>query len=189
MLLQSESVARFPEFCTVIRQGDFNRVLWHSRVSRQPVDNDMIHGRFEGDTALMLAVRLNNLDITEVILNHAADAALKDDFGNTAFHYACHKRDARHRILDRLLSSCPDSLMCLEEKNVFGNTVLMEAVYEKSRECVRLLLRAGARFDPSWRYTTPFTWEGMTVVEAARVHRHRKMIDVLIDPGVLMFCL
>ena len=136
------------------------------------------------DTVLMQAARHNiNFTVTELLLQAGADPTLTDGSEMTALQYACRDRDTHVQIVEILLE-LPEVVSGLEHKNKFGNTALMEAVFENSHLCVSRLLGAGARFDSSLRYTSPARWQGMSVMEAARIHAHRDVFAALINAGV-----
>ena len=176
------------ELSQAVRRGnvaDVTRKLIDLGEPQEGTVNDRYSHR---DTLLMDAARYNKEPlIAFILIRSGADPTLKDKSEMTALHYACRDRDAHVQIV-KLLLKIPEVVSGLEHKNKFGNTALMEAVFENSHLCVSRLLGAGARFDSSLRYTSPARWQGMSVMEAARIHAHThpEVFDVLCHPGVLM---
>ncbi|MBL7564106.1 ankyrin repeat domain-containing protein, partial [Legionella bononiensis] len=92
----------------------------------------------EGNTALHLAARDNNLTAIRYLLGHGADIDLRNKLGNIPLHLAA-------------ITDNPTAIRYLVEhgadincQNNFGNSPLYEAIANKSLDAVLLLINLGA---------------------------------------------
>ncbi|KAI1264811.1 ankyrin repeat-containing domain protein [Xylariaceae sp. FL1019] len=94
----------------------------------------------EGETALHMAV-LKDPTITEVLLQHKADARAKDKIKQTALHYAC--KIGNSAVVIQLIKALARD-EALDAPDIHRETPLSIATAGGNAELVRLLLDAGA---------------------------------------------
>ena len=111
-------------------------------------------------------------DITHVLLQHGGDAALSDDYGQTAVMLACCGFDRHLPVLQALMGH--HTPVHLEARSSNGMTAVMCAVVNNSPGSLRLLLDMGASMDV--RVNT-----GQTMMDIARDMGHIEVIRVLVE--------
>jgi len=129
----------------------------------------------DGETALMRAVRLQNVEIVKSLLDHGADPKRSDVFGNTAAILAYEKDNAEIAAL------LPPKLR-RQPRNVL-NAFLRAAVGKKDEEKVKELLAAGA--DPNHEFSIDYTHKSIkrtVLILAARVG-HAGIVELLLKKG------
>jgi len=103
--------------------------------SGEPVDiRDL-----DGNTPLIRAAFLGNLDLIQVFLERGADVNASNDIGWTALHFTA--QEDRHAAAKALLSV---SGVKIDAVDAHGNTPLWRAVFSDSRETMKVLIRGGA---------------------------------------------
>ena len=129
----------------------------------------------DGETALMRAVRLENVEIVKSLLDHRADPKRSDVFGNTAAILAYEKDNAQ------LAELLPPKLR-RQPQNVL-NAFLRAAVGKKDEEKVKDLLAAGA--DPNHEYAIDYAHKSIkrTVLILAARMGHPGIVELLLNKG------
>lgn len=129
----------------------------------------------DGETALIRAVRLENVEIIKALLDHGADARRSDVFGNTAAILAYEKDNAEMAEL------LPPKLR-RQPRNVL-NAFLRAAVGKKDEEKVKDLLAAGA--DPSHEFSIDYKHKSIkrTVLILAARMGHAGIVELLLEKG------
>ena len=88
-------------------------------------------------TGLMYAVLSKHHSVVELLLDQPdIDISCKDDYGQTALHYACMENNTR--ALTRLLEM-PGGLDGLNVRSKWGRTPLTKAAWSDSDGCVKIL--------------------------------------------------
>jgi len=93
----------------------------------------------ERDTALMIAVARQDLEILVLLISSGADVNLKNDLGNTVLYYA--SKYGLADIVNILIFSGAD----VNIKNIQGKTALSIAKKNGHTEVAKLLIQAGAK--------------------------------------------
>lgn len=129
----------------------------------------------DGETPLMRAVRLENVEIIKSLLDHGADVNRSDVFGNTAAVLAYEKDNAEMAtLLPVKLKRQPQNVL---------NAFLRAAVVKKDEVKVKELLSAGA--DPNHEYAIDYahkTIKRTVLILAAKVG-HPGVVRLLLDKG------
>ena len=94
-----------------------------------------------GQTALMKAVILNDIDTTVTLLEAHSDISLEDSDGNNALCHAA--RLGYEEILQRLVREFKRSKVSVDRKNMHGLTPLLLACQEGHLICARILVCEG----------------------------------------------
>lgn len=132
----------------------------------------------DGETPLIRAVRLANVDMVKALLARKADANRSDVFGDTAVTLAYNSGNAE---LETLL---PASSLKLKRQpaNVL-NAFLRAAVEKKDEAKVKELLAAGA--DPNHEYGISYNHKKIkrTVLILAASMGHPGIVQLLLDKG------
>lgn len=129
-----------------------------------------------GETALMRAVRLGNIDVIKSLLAKGADANRSDVFGETAVTIAYEKGNAE---IEKLL---PVPSLDRQPVNVL-NALLRAAINKKDEAKVKELLAQGA--DPNHEYAIGYdhkTIKRTVLILAAKVG-HPGIVQALLDKG------
>ena len=130
----------------------------------------------DGETALMRAVRLENVEIIKTLQARGADANRSDVFGDTA---AILAYGSANPTLEQLL---PAPKLKGQPRNVI-NAFLCVAIGRKDEAKVKELLNAGA--DPNHEYAMGYmhkTIKGRVLVLAASLG-HAGIVQLLLDKG------
>jgi ankyrin repeat protein len=129
----------------------------------------------DGETALMRAVRLENVELVKSLLDHGADPKRSDVLGNTAAILAYEKENAEMaELLPVKLKRQPLNVL---------NAFLRAAVGKKDEEKVTELLGAGA--DPNHEYAIDYAHKDIkrtVLILAARVG-HAGIVQLLLNKG------
>ena len=129
----------------------------------------------DGETALMRAVRLENVEIVKSLLDHGADPKRTDVFGNTAAILSYEKDNAE------LAELLPPKLR--RQSQAVLNAFLRAAVGKKDEEKVKGLLAAGA--DPNHEYAIDYAHKSIkrTVLILAARMGHPGIVELLLNKG------
>jgi ankyrin repeat protein len=97
---------------------------------------------YGGQTALILATKMNRLDVVRSLLQCGADVEAATDHGEVAVHFAASIFDSpsRLRFLDALLQAGAD----VNEETNEGLTPLMIAARAVAEDAISVMIRAGA---------------------------------------------
>lgn len=130
----------------------------------------------DGETPLIRAVRLNNVDTIKALLAKGADANRSDIFGDTAFTLAYNSEDVE---IQKLL---PAPKLKGQSPNVL-NAFLCAAIGKKDEAKVKELLTAGA--DPNYEYAIGYNHKRIksTVLILAASMGQPGIVQLLIDKG------
>jgi len=155
-----------------------------------------------GQTALMTAAEISNVEITRLLLEHQAKVNARRNNGKTALVIAAGKDSVE--IVKLLLDKRADTTIASDEgrsalyyaiqsgnrdiarllvesgadvnaETQRGETVLMEAVVYGKEDIVRLLLEKGANVNT--------TYEGTSILAAAAERSRCKIVRLLLDKG------
>lgn len=96
----------------------------------------------QGETALMLAVRQNRLEVCRTLCRLGADPCMANDFGTTALMYAAH--NGHTEICAFLLETCG---VPIDVQDIDGETALMYAARTGCRETVAFFVQHRAQLD------------------------------------------
>lgn len=129
----------------------------------------------EGETPLCIAVKENNLYITELLLNAGADANKKDDDGQSLLHMAAKQR--KLHMADALIRKGAD-VNC---QNKYGETPLICAVRVQdgtkgSIDITKRLLENGADVNRTNMW-------GKTALFYAVTAENNRIVEVLLEAG------
>jgi uncharacterized protein len=126
----------------------------------------------DGTTALHWAVRVDDLDLAEMLLGAGANVSAANREGVTALQLASINGSAP--MLQKLLKAGADPNAPLDQ---FQDTALMMAARTGKTEALRVLLETGAKVNvaETWGGTTPLMW--------AAAEHHAAAVKVLIDAG------
>jgi ankyrin repeat protein len=130
----------------------------------------------DGETPLMRAVRLENVELIKALLTRGADTNRNDVFGATAATLAYASGNAEIELL------LPAPKLKRQPANVL-NAFLRAAIEKKDENKVKELLNAGA--DPNHEYAIGYahkTIKGRVLVLAARIG-HPGIVQLLLDKG------
>lgn len=130
----------------------------------------------DGETALMRAVRLDNVEIVKSLLDHGADVTRSDVFGGTAFILAYERNSPE---LAKLLPAPPLKRQSPTVRNAF----LRAAIGKKDAATVKELLAAGA--DPNYEYGIGYDHKSIkrTVLILAAEMGQPEIVELLLDKG------
>ena len=130
----------------------------------------------DGETALMRAVTLKNIELIKALLARGADTSRNDVFGDTAFTLAYASENAE---IERLLPA-PD--VKRQPVNVL-NAFLRTAIGRKDEPKVKDLLAAGA--DPNHEYGIGYTHKTIksNVLVLAAGMGHAGIVQLLLNKG------
>lgn len=130
----------------------------------------------DGETALMRAVRLENIETIQSLLAHGADANRSDVFGDTAVILAYDKGNTE---MEKLL---PVASLKGRPLNVL-NAFLRAAIGKKDEARVKELLAAGA--DPNHEYAIDYMHKSIkrTVLILAASMGHPGIVQTLLNKG------
>jgi ankyrin repeat protein len=98
----------------------------------------------DGRTALMEASRIGKVKMVELLLKKGASSRLNDKHGYTSLMLA--SECGQYDVIEHLLGHTSDS-KALITKNKSGWSALMLASWNCHSQCVKLLLKNGARVD------------------------------------------
>ena len=161
--------------------GDDARTLPQRRleVARQIVlvkDVDLNAQNSNGETALMRAVRLENVGMIKSLLARGADANLSDQFGDTAFILAYAGANSE---IEKLFSPTSLKDQPLNVRNAF----LRAAIARKDEAKVRKLLAQGA--DPNYEYAIDYSHPTIkrTMLILAASLGHAGIVQMLLAKG------
>src|SRR5215475_1272910 len=126
----------------------------------------------DGTTALMWAVRYDDLDTADALIRAGAKVSTANRDGATALQLAAMNGDAP--MLQKLIKAGADPNIPLSKT---GDTALMMAARTGNPAALSALLESGANVNAreSWGGTTPLMW--------AVSERHADAVKVLIDHG------
>jgi ankyrin repeat protein len=126
----------------------------------------------DGTTALMWAVRYDDLDTADVLIRAGAKVATANRDGATALELAAMNGSAA--MLQKLIKAGADPNLSLSKT---GDTALMMAARTGNPAALNALIESGANVNAreSWGGTTPLMW--------AASERHPDAVKVLIDHG------
>ena len=129
----------------------------------------------DGETALMRAVKLANVEIVKSLLAHGADPKRSDVFGNTAVILAYEKDNAE------LAELLPPKLK--RPSRAVLNAFLRAAVGKNDEAKVKSLLAAGA--DPNHEFAIDYAHKSIkrTVLILAARMGHPGIVQLLLDKG------
>ena len=125
----------------------------------------------DGTTALMWAVRQDDLDLVDRLLKADAHAATANRYGVTAMSLACE--NSNPQMLERLVQAGAD----VNAAGVEGETPLMTVARGGNVEAARVLLKHGANVNATEE------WRGQTALIWAVAQRHPEMVQELIAHG------
>ena len=127
----------------------------------------------DGTTALHWAVRVDDLEMTDLLLRAGAAVTAANRQGVTPMQLAALNGSAA--MLDRLLKAGADANAPLTPSR---DTAVMLAARTGKEDAPRVLLEAGARVNDRE------TWGGTTALMWAVAERHPAAVKLLIDNGV-----
>ena len=107
-----------------------------------------------GKTAMMAAAERNRADIVEILLNHKADYAIRDNSDFTALHY-CAFRNHMPTVRTLLSRTSPDPTdngqkfkrFLNQQSNSNRATALRDATLQRHSEVAKYLLQYGPEYD------------------------------------------
>jgi ankyrin len=128
--------------------------------------------QIDGTTALHWAVRVDDIEIADVLIRAGAKVSVANREGVTPMQLAAMNGSAA--MLRRLLSAGADPNAPLTQ---YGDTALMMASRTGKTDAIRVLLESGANVNAKekWGGTTPLMW--------AVAEHHPDAVKVLIDAG------
>lgn len=137
---------------------------------------DVDAGNQDGETPLMRAVRLANIDMIKTLLDKKANANRSDAFGDTAVTLAYGSGKAELEAL------FPVTSLKRQPMNVL-NAFLRAAIGKKDEAKVKELLTAGA--DPDHEYAIGYNHKSIkrTVLILAASMGHPGIVQLLLDHG------
>lgn len=99
-----------------------------------------------GDTALSHAVHCDCPKYASLLINHGADASIRNSYGMTAIHNAIVRTnpDLLRLLLSSMTSEAVVTCLSLQIANKFGNTALHLASKTANSDCISVLLDYGA---------------------------------------------
>ena len=130
----------------------------------------------DGETALMRAVRLENVEMIKSLLTRRSDTKRSDVFGDTAvtLAYASGKTEVEQLLPRPAFKGQPVNVL---------NAFLRAAIERKDEAQVKALLTAGA--DPNHEYAISYTHKSIkcrVLVEAASIG-HPGIVQLLLNKG------
>src|SRR5687768_15716838 len=126
----------------------------------------------DGTTALHWAVRLDNLEMADLLIRAGANVSAANREGVRPLQLAAMNGNAA--MLDRLIKAGADPNASL---TTHGDTALMMAARTGKTDAIKVLLETGANVNAkeAWGGTTPLMW--------AVAERHAAAAKLLIDNG------
>jgi uncharacterized protein len=155
------------EVADAAAKGDRNAV--RSLIQRKV---DVNVAQVDGTTALHWAVRVDDLDMAEMLIAAGARVTAASREGVTALQLAAINGSAP--MLQKLLKAGADPNAPLDQ---FQDTALMMAARTGKAEALRVLLETGAKVNVAE------TWGGTTALMWAASEHHAAAVKVLIDAG------
>lgn len=128
---------------------------------------DFVFG-FSGDTLLHTSASKGRSEFVKELLDHHADASMKNSFGNTALMAA--SKGGYHDIVAMLLSHDAG----IDQGNEDGTTALMIASLEGHHEVVKILLNHYAEVNLK-------NFDGYTALMYASTKGHHEVVKILLD--------
>lgn len=128
---------------------------------------DFIFG-LSGDTLLHTSASKGRSEFVKELLDHHADASMKNSFGNTALMAA--SKGGYHDIVAMLLSHDAG----IDQGNEDGTTALMIASLEGHHEVVKILLNHYAEVNLK-------NFDGYTALMYASTKGHHEVVKILLD--------
>ena len=127
------------------------------------------------EAPLHVAARLGRVDLAELLLEHHADARVRDNAGKTPAHVLLETRgDGGRDVLAVLLDAAGDDV--LEARDDGGDVVLHVAARVGALRCAQLLLQTAC--DPS-----PKNHDGLTPGDVARSKRDAAIANLIDEYG------
>jgi ankyrin repeat protein len=126
----------------------------------------------DGTTALHWAVRLDDLDIAELLIRAGANVSAANRAGATPMQLAALNGNAA--MVEKLIKAGADSNAPLTQ---YGDTALMMASRTGKTDAINVLLDGGAKVNAKE------TWGGTTALMWAVAERHPAAVKMLIDHG------
>ncbi|KAL9126174.1 MAG: hypothetical protein Q9217_004736 [Psora testacea] len=121
------------------------KALLNPEAQNLHVRNRRLLGRVV-NSCLIIAVKLDNLEIIRMLLDHGADTAFQDACGATPLYYAARKGIVE--ITEFLVERRSQPLLAINlTENIHGRSPLIIACVEGHLQVVKLLLSAGADSD------------------------------------------
>lgn len=147
-----------------------------ARMILQAKDVNLNAQNLDGETALMRAVRLENIEMVKLLLSKGADVNRSDVFGDTALTLAYDKGNSE---IERLL---PRVTFKGQPRNVL-NAFLRAAIDKKDEATVKALLAEGA--DPNYEYGIGYMHKSIkrTVLVLGALRGHPGIVQMLLDKG------
>jgi hypothetical protein len=137
----------------LIRRGAKINIRNAAALGRLDLVKNLLAGAdsFQIEQAFITACERGQNAICEFLLDHGVDPAGQANSGQTGFHYAAHSGQLETVKL-LIARKAP-----LEEKNMYGGTVLGQALWSAFNEphknhpaIVETLIAAGAHVEPNW---------------------------------------
>ncbi|KAL8945462.1 MAG: hypothetical protein Q9211_000027, partial [Gyalolechia sp. 1 TL-2023] len=125
------------------------------------------------DLGLNEAARYAHQEVVEFLLDHGGSANAADKFANAALNWAAWNRDCR------LMESLLFRRCTLDPEDDEGSTPLFDATRRDAKDCVRLLVNAGANLDCE-------TGSGCTPLDEAVYREKPELVRLLLDGGTEM---
>lgn len=123
-----------------------------------------------GDTALLMAVRRNDFELTRILLEAGANREINDRFGQTPLILAARKGNSQ--IASLLL----DSGANINQKDVNGQSALVAAIRSGRKTIVPMLSRRGADLESRDK-------QGMTPLMVAASEGDEETVKFLLQQG------
>ena len=122
-----------------------------SNASLIPLSNQPREARARLEEAFIRACQFGHNNICELLLDEGVDPAAQVNVGQTGLHYATHAGQLE-TVKFLVARAAP-----LESKNMYGGTVLGQALWSAFNEphkdhlpIIEFLIAAGAKVDPEW---------------------------------------
>lgn len=105
-----------------------------------------------GDTGLTMACKLNNLELVELLVELLVESKSLINITNrekmSPLMLAVNSPESKIEIVRTLINAGAD----LHEKNIYGDTALLLACYQKNVEIIKLLICAGSDVNTTNKY-------------------------------------
>jgi uncharacterized protein len=128
----------------------------------------------DGTTALHWAVRVDDVEIADILLAAGADAKAANQYGVTPLSLACTNGSAA--MIEKLIKAGADP----NTKSSEGETALMTASRTGKPDAVQILLKNGADVNAKE------TWRGQTALMWAASEGHTEVVEALLKAGADM---